>query len=470
MLRTARATRALWALNGLMAVAAFLAFRTPYVGDVRSYLGLADGILHGKYSMWWWLPMDVPDTFRNPGYPLFIAALRAITKDMLLLQAAQFVLYGLSMYFVTRTIPALGGGRLALNLFLLLVLPSFSIAYYNTSVNPETLTMFFITAFVMVETSWQAGWKRAVVMALLAGAAFQCRSTVMLFPFAWVLARWFFGPRPQPWRSHALFLSVYLATMVPYAMWNQRHHGMFRPTPLEGGGGVIHMGWWAGKIPGHTEHWYWGNFAIREMFDFTPPDSVAANVARYEAEWAAIDSSLKPLMNATDSTVMREAERTGQVITHSTAYTEAREKALTKAAWHHALADPWYTLKWKAYSAVRLWVSGIDMDKLGRASMAGKLAVLYPFVSSLVIFLLALMLIPWAIVRQRPLLTRWLPLLLWLVYFGAIFIPFAIQARYTVPVRFFLLALIALATEQLVQVAGKDAKASPVRAARSAQG
>jgi hypothetical protein len=149
---------------------------------------------------------------------------------------------------------------------------------------------------------------------------------------------------------------------------------------------------------------------------------------------------------------MLEAQELGKGLfrTYGVEYTVAREKALMSATLEHIRADPWYTIKFKAYTAVRLWVTGVSMDRFRSASTIGLVAELYPFLLSLSIFLLAVFIVPMAIRNDRQLLYRTIPLMVWLLYFGAIHIPFVIQARYTIPVRLLLLALIAICIEQIV--------------------
>ena len=60
-------------MNILVVFATLLISRNTFLSDGWSYLGLAEGILHGEYSMWWTLDEPYPDTFRAPGYPLLIA-------------------------------------------------------------------------------------------------------------------------------------------------------------------------------------------------------------------------------------------------------------------------------------------------------------------------------------------------------------------------------------------------------------
>ena len=137
--------------------------------------------------------------------------------------------------------------------------------------------------------------------------------------------------------------------------------------------------------------------------------------------------------------------------TYNTGYTLAREKALKKVTLQHMVAEPGYTLRYKSYSAIRLWVTGMNMDRFKAAGWAGRIAEVYPFSLTLFIFLLALVIVPIALWKHEELRKRTLPLLIWVVYFGLIHIPFSIQARYTIPVRLLLFALIALSLARMLR-------------------
>lgn len=453
MLRSERWHRPLLALNLIVSAIVLFAFRKAHGGDVGTYTGLADGILHGRYSFWWELKVYIPDTFRNPGYPLFLAPFRLLTKALWPVQFVQFALYAASVLMMPRIIGQLGGGARGKNLFLLLLLPSFNIAYFNAAIVPEILVLFLITLFTLLVTAPGGAWRRPILLGLLLAAAFQCRSPLLLFPVAWLgmrllLHRGAFHARPA-----IIFLAVFGMGILPYAAWNLRHHGVLKPTPLESGGGVLHMGWWSGKIPGHQEKWYWGNVASEELAAFVPADRVQTEVVAFNTEWQAIDSALMPLLTHTDSVMLDSYAARGDLFrTFNTRYTLAREDLLKRAVLKHMQEQPGYTAAHSAYTAVRLWVTGLQPDRFREAGTVGKLAQLYPFALTLGIFLLALAVVPLAFIRVPGLARGMADLWIWIAYFGAIHIPFAVQARYTIPVRMLLLALIALCIERLMAV------------------
>jgi hypothetical protein len=60
------------ALNAFASIVIFIVFRKELGGDSLTYMGLAEGIQHGRYSYFWFFEDYLPDTFRNQGYPLFL--------------------------------------------------------------------------------------------------------------------------------------------------------------------------------------------------------------------------------------------------------------------------------------------------------------------------------------------------------------------------------------------------------------
>lgn len=441
-----------WA-NVVVTCALLWAARSVQGSDHLNYLALAEGIGHGEYSSWWWLPVDVPDTMRTPGYPLFLWALTSWTGSFWPLRLVQLLAYGAAMRLVYLSIGHMGGGRLARNLFLLVLLPSVNIAWYVPHVGTETLAVLFMSAWLYVQVAWKdQGWRKPVVHALLLAGAFQCRPVILLFPVLWSAVRLWTDRDHATWRAVVLELGVFALLLVPYGLWNRAHHGVFSVTPLESGGGVMHIGWWSGKIPGRQESRYWGNATGEEMLRFTPPEQVPANWQAFQAEWDAIDRELAPLLTSTDSLMLRaHLDHPMLFRTYTTRYTLERERILKRTVWRHVLEEPGYTLAIKSYALARLYVTGVHMGQWRTWPLQGRLRLLYPFLLSLMIFVLAWVAVPWAMIRKGLRFLHLAPLLMPLIYFGLIHLPFTLQARYTIPVRALLLALVALALERILE-------------------
>jgi hypothetical protein len=171
----------------------------------------------------------------------------------------------------------------------------------------------------------------------------------------------------------------------------------------------------------------------------------------YEREWVAMKAELDPLLTAKDSAMLAAMQHLPHPAegTYNTAYTLKREQLLFRSTMEHYKADPLYVLAYKSYSAVRLWVIGIQRQEFLKASMMGRLQMVYATASTGLMFLLSVILLPLAYRRGvLSLRTTW-PFLAYLAYFGLLHVPFTIQARYTTSVRFLMFALLALAIGRL---------------------
>ena len=100
-------------------------------------------------------------------------------------------------------------------------------------------------------------------------------------------------------------------------------------------------------------------------------------------------------------------------------------------------------------SAVRLWVIGIQVTDFREASFLGKMQMLYASITTGIIFTLMMIIVPLAFWRKRLRLAEIWPLALLVGYTWLIHVPFTIQSRYTICVRFTMMALVALAIASL---------------------
>ncbi|MBD2721810.1 hypothetical protein IC234_06685 [Hymenobacter sp. BT189] len=461
-LSSARLFRVLAGLNLLVTLVLAVASLHAITPDDRSsYMGLAEGMLHGRYSAWYFLPDYIPDTFRNPGYPVFLLLLKSIGLHETGIRLFQTGLYIGTIALVLRLIKHCEGANhtwLVRNLFLLLLLPNIQLAYLAAYIYPEVLVAFMIALYGVVAITWAPSWKRTLTLALVAGVVFQLRPVFVFVPVIQLLLD-FWQTRRQgfSWVQAAALLLVFGATMLPYGLWNLRHHGVFKTTSLEGGAGVMQIGFWALRMPGYHEGRYWGNQMGDEVVSFTDTADVKNHIAAFNREWDVIDAQTKPLLTDVDR---RYAAQMYHYIppawpdygflfpTYSSAYTIKREQLLMKANVADILREPGYYFKTRLYTLVRLWVTGVQRPAWRAAtSPVAKIKVLYPTLVSGFTFLLAVASIGWVLLSRRRMACAptWRLSLALVVYFGLIHLPFAIQARYTVPVRPWLLLSIALA-------------------------
>ena len=420
--------------------------------DSHSYLALAQGILHGHYSMYWQLPHPYPDTFRAPGFPLYLAVFIKLFGTWRWAGLVQAALLVLSVHVSFKAMARWGFGLAARNVFLLLLLSSQNILMYVPMVNPEIPALTCITLLTFLDPLYRAPRRfSGVGLGLLAGFAFHCRPIFLLLPFLRLVSDLLFFRSGIHWRTTATYIGTFALTLLPFTLWNKANHGVLRPTPLEGGGGVFHMGWWSGRIPDYHQHRYWGNFTGDEMIRFVPADSIPANIAAYEHEWDRIDSALAPLLTAADTDMLAHYVEYVNEKTFNSAYTLERERLLKRLTTEHMRTHPGYTFAFKCYTAVRLWVIGVDRGDFVRANMLGKVKLAMPFLVTFAQFLLALICIPLALRRKLLAWRALYPMLFVVLYGWLVSVPFTIQSRYTVPLRFVLFALMAMSVVALLE-------------------
>ncbi len=453
------AFRLLLLLKALVTIVVLWVSKDTILSDTWSYLGLAEGIRHGQYSMWWWLGNDYPDTFRTPGYPLLIALFMSVFGTWRSVLVAQLLLYCCALYLILKTIDLMDGRRVTRSLFLLLLLPIINVPFYITQLYTEVpvLAAIGLAVYVAVrKDTWT--WMTAMIIGLLMGLVFQFRPIFLLFPFMYVAFAWVVERNKANLPKHLVMLGLFVLTLIPFGVWNKVHHGVFKVTPLQGSGSYMHIGYWSGKTPGYTDEFYLRNFNGDEIIPFTSKDSIPAHIDAYRREWKEINTQIDPLLTKND-TAMWQADPSKRVHvepTYSTAYTLRRDALLQDKAIYHYLNDPLYTIAFKTYSAVRLWVIGIQVNDYKTASTMGKAKMLFITTSMAVAFLLFLILVPLAYARGRLSIRQTWIFVAYIIYFTVIHLPFTIQSRYTVPVRFLMLALLAMAITGLVLGKAKE--------------
>jgi hypothetical protein len=444
-------TQVLFFVNVFVSAVLFYLFKDQYGGDSATYLGLADGILHGEYSYWYFLNESYPDTFRNPGYPLFLAAIRFFTSSVLVIQIIQWLLYLFSIRLVLVLLEKLVGRVEVKNIFLLILLPSLYITMYVTMIFPEILVTCLILLSLVVDLKQRNSVWKFVFLGVLYGFIFQIRPAFLFVPFIFFVAKWFLQRRSFMWWKQSVVLIVFVLSMLPYGYWNQRHHGVFKVTSIEGGGGVFHLGYWSFKLPDYYVTHYWNNYCAEEMVPMIAMSEKENYVKLFNEEWIAIENQLAPLLNAKDSAILFQHQSyPGLFPTLNSEYTLRREELLKSATIEHIQSDFPFYLKAKLYGACRLWVTGIPMKEFRSAGFMKKLILLYPFLITVCTFLVALILIPWSFRKYKKEMIVFTPILLLMLYFGSIHLPFTIQSRYTIPVRMELLMCVSMGLYLLV--------------------
>ena len=455
-----RTTVLLVILNGISAgIGFFIGTRTKFP-DAIGYWNIGRGIAYGTFSSWYFLPFDAPETLRTWGYPLFLFLCQQVSESFNFVFFVQFVIYATSVYLILRLIKVLDPALVYRNLFLILLLPTVKIAFFAGQISAEILCTFFVVLYVLVYYTLSPGWIRAVVLAVIAASMFHQRPAFLLFPFFIFAFKLVFDRRGL--RYECIALLIYLALLIPFGAWNYRNHGVFRVTPLEGGAGVAHMGYWCFRLPpNYVENHYWGNICADEL---TSPGLVSDEerseaAEAFELEWTQIETELAPLMDEEERFRLRAMKENnpGQFLTYSGEYTSRREQLLWQRTLGHIQRDPWFYVKTRMFTFLRIWYTGISRENWQRESGSiGRLTAIYPFVSTFVLILGGLLVSFYGLVSGRLDWRRFYVLYLMVGYCGLVHVLFVYQSRYTVPVHFLVLCLTSFTIGSFLPIGSKD--------------
>lgn len=197
--------------------------------------------------------MNIFDTFRNPGYPIFLYILSFITESVLFIKIVQLLLLFLTIYLMIKIIERYDTGYILKNIFLFLLLFNFIIVQYPAYIFPETLMLLLITLIVYLELDTKNNsWKKTLLLALLYGYTFQVRPVIIFLPILHFLY-YLYQSKENNSVKNVSFLVIFIVTLLPYGFWNLKHHKQFKITPIEGGAGAMYLGYWSPKMINHVE-------------------------------------------------------------------------------------------------------------------------------------------------------------------------------------------------------------------------
>lgn len=191
----------------------------PLRVDAGEYAQCAQNlVVHGVYSTSTAIP-PLPDSFRSPGYPLFLALCRAVGGAqhwMSVALALQVAFGGLTVLLCYRLARAFLGFAPALGASLLCALSPHLVVsggYFLT----ECWTTFVLTAGVwLASKATSRGIGHAVLAGLTLGFGVLCNETLVFVPFVVVCA---LGRT----LGRARAITLLLCAMLPFAMWTVRN-------------------------------------------------------------------------------------------------------------------------------------------------------------------------------------------------------------------------------------------------------
>ncbi len=201
-------------------------------GDTAGYWRLAQNLAdHGIFSRSENSPL-VPDAFRTPGYPAFLALFHVLGLGWTAVALVQSFLSCATIALLVKLLNRWFDKRVVLAAAWLVAVDPESVLYAAT-VAPATLVTFLLLATVFVVASWRRGWG-GVVAGLMSGLAALVKPMALYFPL-W-LAGLLLLDRHSRGRTLRAGLVVLAATVVLFPwLWRNRHvFGVWRFTSIQG--------------------------------------------------------------------------------------------------------------------------------------------------------------------------------------------------------------------------------------------
>ena len=183
-----------------------------------------------------------------------------------------------------------------------------------------------------------------------------------------------------------------------------------------------------------------------EIISFTDFRDTSKNIEAFNKEWNYIDSACAQYLTASDSIIYKNMNVYPSFFkTYNTKYTLEREKLLRKLTIDNMKNDLFFTFKVKLFTLVRSWVTGIQKSDFENNNYFIRIRAIYFSGVSGLLFFASLILIPFAFIKRKLAWKNTSTILILLIYYGLIHLPFAIQARYTIPLRLVLLFILSQA-------------------------
>jgi 4-amino-4-deoxy-L-arabinose transferase-like glycosyltransferase len=233
ILDSRQAFKILLILNFSVSIFVFYNFQDWLIGNKKHYLNFADGLDHGRFSQWWFFPDYYPDASITPGYPFFLFMMEKISSNIYFIKCIQFLLYILSVYMILEISGSYQRGYVLKNIFLILLLPYIHVAIFSPAIGPEILMTFLMTTYVYVDSRNMQAEYKYTFLGLLSGIIFLVDPLFLYFPFLVVVTNLIILKRKYPLKLGFSMLIIYMLTILPFGLWNLKHHHILSLTPIE---------------------------------------------------------------------------------------------------------------------------------------------------------------------------------------------------------------------------------------------
>lgn len=453
----------IWAMimvNVLVAGIVFVSSSYASFPDGPSYIQMAKGLLVGRFSSWYFLPEYIPETLRMCGYPFFLSIFLRFFDGDFPIKIVQLGMYFAAIFVALRIIAHRISGNFVQLIFLVLTAINIQVPYYAGQIATETATGFFLTLYCYMMMVPLRTARNGALTGLLAAVVFQLRPGYLYLPFAVAIVFFFLPGILKERRTFIVTkLAVFIFLLIPFGLWNKRHHGVFKVTSLAGAASGAHMGYWTFLLPrDYNVNFIWGQFTIpNEFFMFSlyrlTDSERARNAVLFEAEKEAIHSAVTPLESDADRKTIDLMERLhpNVFLLHNTAYTMAREKVQARYLLRHIAENPGDYFLARTITFARLWFTGINLTRLKSAtSIPAKFKVILPclitFCFIFMGFIFSTLCFGFRVLDWR----EWAVPYMIAVYAAGSHSIFPISARYTVPIHLLLLMLVAVAASRIL--------------------
>jgi hypothetical protein len=425
----------------------YLANQTMF-SDSIAYINMAKSIGQGTFSSWYFLENFYFETLRTPVYPFFLYILSIISSSKLFVLFIQLILYYLSLIIGCKLIFNKTNNFKSILLFLVFTAINIQIPYYAGLIATESLSFFLYILFCYIGLTKPLNVKNSILLGIIAATAFSIKPVFLFIPIIYSLYLILFSFKRNV-KFILCMMLVYIMLILPFGIWNHMNHGKFKITPIEGGAGVAHLGFWMHKLPpNYKEEFYWGNQIPN---DYLNPFKLSAkdyndNLESYKKEWRIIQKNLEKNNDCNDLKIINEMKsfNPGIFELKNSNYTIEREKMLWERTIQNIINHPIYYLKTRLYTFFRNFTTGIDLNGLKQTKNTfGLIKIYIPFILSFIFIFCGLIFLIYSTFAAKK--DLFLIFLLFIsIYQGIIHVPFAIQARYTIPVHLIILMLLAI--------------------------
>lgn len=210
------------------------------VTDSEEYLQLAKNIIdEGVFSLSTEEPF-VPESFRSPGYPLFIAAILIFFSDPIFVSLVQVILYALTVALIYKLTEHFLGKRAGV---VTAGLATINISAINSSfiLHSDTLAVFLLIAslylFLVVSYKNNFAFKYMFMSGLVLGFAILVRPIMQYVPVLFVGAYFVFyikGSRTKTFGPFLIFLVGVVLVVSPWMIRNHNHYDTFQISSIVG--------------------------------------------------------------------------------------------------------------------------------------------------------------------------------------------------------------------------------------------